>query len=253
MDTHETKIYTAILIAAGVLGIILVYFIITIIRHQRQNFQLHKEKVQAEIFTLENERKRIVADLHDELGPLLSTVKLHINSLETQIPDDHMLIDRAGEHIDNIILRIREISNNLMPQVLIRKGLIEAIQEFVNNIRVNTGLTIQFTYEDNLTLDKQNDIHIYRMIQEIIHNSIKHADASVIALSIKHLNKKIILMAADNGKGFDYHHITKESSGLGLKNIMSRVEILKGELYIDSGSEKGTYFTIELPNPIFDQ
>src|SRR5580692_5652864 len=101
MDTNETKIYTAILIAAAILGIILVFFIITIIRHQRSNLILQKEKIQAEINTLENERKRIASDLHDDLGPLLSAVKLQINNVDLGNREDQEMIEKASMHIDS--------------------------------------------------------------------------------------------------------------------------------------------------------
>src|SRR5262245_19620588 len=134
MDPNETKIYTVILIAGGVLGIILVYFIINIIRQQRRNLSLHNEKIQAEITTLENERKRIASDLHDDLGPLLSAVKLQINSVEVPDGEDQELIEKSSLYIDAILTRIREISNNLMPQVLSRKGLVIALREFIDNL-----------------------------------------------------------------------------------------------------------------------
>jgi len=79
MDPEETKIYIAVLIAAAVIAVILIYFIYTILKQQRKNLTLHKEKIQAEIVTLEHERKRIASDLHDELGPLLSSVRMQIS------------------------------------------------------------------------------------------------------------------------------------------------------------------------------
>ncbi len=142
MHTTETKIYTTILIAAGVLGIILVYFVINIIRQQRKNLIFQKGKIQAEITTLENERRRIASDLHDDLGPLLSAVKLQINSVEVPDEEDRELIERSGMYIDNILSRIREISNNLMPQALSRKGLIIALQEFIDNH--HTGAPLRY-------------------------------------------------------------------------------------------------------------
>src|SRR5688500_12226345 len=111
MDPNETKIYNAILIAAGVLGIILIYFIITIIRNQRRHLKLQQANLLVEITTLENERKRIVADLHDELGPLLSVVKLHVMSLETNEKQNLELIEKANANLDDILDRIRDICN----------------------------------------------------------------------------------------------------------------------------------------------
>src|SRR5438046_3045387 len=130
MDSNETKIYIAVLIAAVIIGIILVYFIISIIHHHRRSMVLYKEKIQVEMTTLEKERKRIASDLHDELGPLLSSVRLQIGCIESKDEDDIMIVSQSSRHIDTILDRLREISNNLMPHVLMRKGLVFAIQEF---------------------------------------------------------------------------------------------------------------------------
>ena len=96
MHTEEASYYTAVTVAAVVLGIIIIYFIITMIRHQRRNMSLYKAKINAEISTLENERKRIVSDLHDELGPLLSAVKLRINQLDIDNNDDKEVVEFAN-------------------------------------------------------------------------------------------------------------------------------------------------------------
>src|ERR1044072_2257014 len=103
MHPQEKELYQSVLIVVGVVGIILLYFIITIIRYQRRSLKLHKEKIQAEIDTLEKERRRIASDLHDELGPLLSAVKLQINSLNTNEPGDQEIIAKSSVHLDNII------------------------------------------------------------------------------------------------------------------------------------------------------
>jgi signal transduction histidine kinase len=247
MDTNETKIYTAVLIAAAVLGIIVFYFIVTIIRNQRKNLVLHQEKMQAEIITLENERARIASDLHDDLGPLLSAVKLHINSVETPDPVDKELIEKTNIHIDTILNRVREISNNLMPQALLRKGLIAALNEYIYGLQAVHPLKITFSYQDNITVEPAMEIHLYRIVLEIIRNAIKHAGAGELKIECRKENKKLIFLVADDGIGYDLVNVTKNSMGLGLKNIASRVEILKGELYIESGSGKGTCYTVEIP------
>lgn len=248
MDPNETKIYTVILIAGGVLGIILVYFIINIIRQQRKNLSLHNEKIQAEITTLENERKRIASDLHDDLGPLLSAVKLQINSVDVADGEDRELIEKSGLYIDAILTRIREISNNLMPQVLSRKGLIIALKEFIDNLTFGHPFDIQFICNDDIKLESSKEIHIYRIILEIIHNAIKHSRASKLMIYIGVQNSnKLIIQVTDNGTGFEYETISKSSIGHGLKNILSRVDILKGELFVDTQPQQGTKYTIEMP------
>src|SRR6478752_9442543 len=106
MDPQEKELYQSILIVVGVVGIILLYFIITIIRYQRRSLRLHKEKIQAEIDTLEKERTRIASDLHDELGPLLSAVKLQINSIDAVNDTDALTIMKSSTHIDSIISKL---------------------------------------------------------------------------------------------------------------------------------------------------
>lgn len=247
MDPHETKIFTAILLAAGILGIIVIYFIITIVRNQRRHLKLQQQTLLVEINALENERKRIVSDLHDELGPLLSVVKFQVSSLETKISEDIELIQKASNNLDNILDRIRGICNHLMPQVLTRKGLVMAIREFITELDTRTSIKMDFSYQ-NVSFPPDTEVHLYRMIQEIVYNAIKHSEAGKMTIDISSKNGKIILIIQDNGKGFESENILKESRGLGLKNILSRVDILKGELYLASGPGKGTTYTIELPN-----
>ena len=173
MDAHETSIFSAVLITSIVLGVVLIYFIITIVRHQRRNLQLYKLKILAEITTLENERARIAADLHDELGPILSAVKFKINSLDITFEDDQVILDKSNKNIDDIIRRMREISNDLLPNTLLRKGLIAALEESIDNLNKTNTLDIIFIHHEIPDYPKEKAINIYRIIQEIIHNTIK--------------------------------------------------------------------------------
>ncbi|RYF97499.1 MAG: sensor histidine kinase [Chitinophagaceae bacterium] len=246
MDSKETKIFTAILIAASVIGVIITYFITTVIRNQRRHLRLQQQFIVTEIATLEKERKRIVSDLHDELGPLLAVVKLQLVSIETNQQENVALINKATGNVDNILQRIRGICNELMPHVLIKKGLIPAIEEFVSDI--NDQSTVELVFRHNgQPVPKNAQIHIYRILQELINNALKHANASLIAISLSNSNGKMIIVVADNGVGFDAEKIDQASTGLGLKNIQSRTEVLKGDIYLDSQPGKGSTFTIEIP------
>jgi signal transduction histidine kinase len=246
MDPHETNIYTAILIAAGVLGIIVVYFIITIIRNQRRHLKMQQANLLVEMTTLENERKRIVSDLHDELGPLLSVVKFQVSSLDTRDEQDIELIEKASRNLDDILQRIREICNHMMPQVLIRKGLLMAIKEFISDLENKTAIKMTFTYEDT-DIPAEAEVHLYRMIQEIVQNAIKHSGANEMNIHVCSKDNRLIITAADNGKGFSRETASQHSNGYGLKNILSRVDILRGEVYLATAPDKGTVYTIEIP------
>jgi signal transduction histidine kinase len=247
MDPNTSKIFSAIFLAAVILGIIVVYFIITIVRNQRRHLKMQQANLLVEITTLENERRRIVSDLHDELGPILSVVKFQVSSLETQHQDDIELIEKANDNLDMILERIRGICNELMPQVLIRKGLITAIQEYVHEVDERSRMKVKFTHQ-RVTIPQKAEIHLYRIIQEIVNNAIKHSGADSLNIDLYVVNEKLIIKIADNGKGFNTEKIKKESTGFGLKNLLSRVDILKGDLYLASEPGKGTIYTIEIPN-----
>ncbi|MEO8583114.1 MAG: ATP-binding protein [Flavitalea sp.] len=252
MDPREAKIFTAILIAAGVLGIILVYFLFTILKSQRRHLALEKASLLVEMTTLENERKRIVADLHDELGPLLAVVKFQVSSLNTIDPRDVTVIEKAGAHLDKILERIREICNHLMPQVLLRKGLVIAIEEFLadQGERANVEISYQFDEPD---IPAQAEVHIYRLMQEIIHNSLKHAEAKKIDVILKQEGKNLLIKVSDDGHGFVMSEMLKSSTGHGLKNIIHRVDILGGQVFLESEPGKGTVYKIEIPNNFHDE
>ncbi len=247
MDTQQKEFYNSLMIVVVVVGIILLFFIITIIRYQRKTMRWNKEKIRAEIDTLENERRRIAADLHDELGPLLSAVKLQINNLDTNNADDKIIIDKSSHYIDNIIGKLREISNNLMPNTLLRKGLKKAMEEFLESSSRLYKMEIKFTCDDNLQLDQQQEINIYRILQEIFHNTIKHAEATCLIIRMTAENNRLIIVTADNGQGFDYSTKSREVSGLGLRNLQSRAEVLGGEVACSSEPGKGTMYTFEIP------
>jgi signal transduction histidine kinase len=247
MDTQETKVYIAALIAAGVLGIILIYFIITMIRQQRKTQRLNLEKIEAEIRTLEKERKRIASDLHDDLGPLLSAIKFKINAVDLINDDDKLLIENASQHIDDTLNRVREISFDLMPNTLIRKGLVQTLEEFIPKMEKLVSLKIHFTHKDINELPTEMTINIYRIVLEIINNTVKHSQANNLVIQLTKPGKKIVLLTSDDGIGFDYEKKKEENPGLGLKNLQSRAEIMHGELLINTQRGKGVKYSIEIP------
>ena len=170
MDAKETTFYTSVLIICAVLGIIITYFIISIIRQHRRSLQLHKQSIYMEITTLEKERARMAADLHDEVGPILSAVKLRLNSLDIHNEADAQEVETTNQQIDQLLKRMREISFDLMPTSLIRKGLPAALNEFIEYCNKSNELNIRFQYEE-VELSQQQAINLYRIIQEIIHNT----------------------------------------------------------------------------------
>lgn len=247
MGSGQNQFFEAIIIIAILIGMILVYFITTIIRYHRRYIRLQKERIFAEITIQENERKRIANDLHDSLGPLLSSVKLNINSIDVHNIQDQAIIDKAGKHLDEIISSLRQISYNLLPNTLQRNGLSEALREFIKDIQSRHNLRIHLYLLKEIGMDKEKEIHIFRMLQEMVHNALKHAHAQNLYIGISEENGKLQVMVKDDGKGFDFEKVKKESPGLGLKSLESRTEILNGHLSVESLPQKGTHYFFNAP------
>ncbi len=247
MDTFQNENIGLLGLTSIILGVILVYFIISLIRHQRRNLKLNQEKVAAEIATLENERRRMAADLHDEIGPTLSGIKLLISSFSAKDEKEEELLTKVNLHINQTIQRMREISNNLMPRVLEKRGIKEAMEMlFEENMRIHP-LQIQFRYQVDQKLQLNQKLHLYRIVQEILHNTIKHSKASILEVNLYNNGKIVIFESKDNGIGFQFHGELRKASGLGLRNLLSRSEILNGNIYMDSSPSKGTKITLNFP------
>jgi signal transduction histidine kinase len=241
------NIYTLIILISALLAAVLIFFIISIIRYHRKFVKFQKERIHAEITIQENERKRIATDLHDSLGPLLSSIKLQINSLDSTSSNDQQIINKAGRHLDEIITNLREISHNLLPNTLQRKGLTEAIKEFSGNNSKRNGTKIDFYQLAPVTIPPEKEIHVFRMMQEIIHNALKHSHAKNLQIGMGKENNEIIILSKDDGVGFDPERIRKTSTGLGLKSIESRIEILNGTFILKSSPGGGTSYFIKIP------
>lgn len=245
MDEKEKSFYTAILIVCAVVGVIITYFIISIIRQQRRAVRLYKQSLLTEITTLESERSRIASDLHDEVGPLLSAVKLRIGSFDVNEEDEEE-IEKTNEQIDKLIKRMREISFDLMPTSLTRKGFAAALNEFIEYCSKSANLKINFRFTD-IKLNQLQAINLYRIVQEVIHNTIKHAEASELVIELRQEQNKIILATRENGKGFNYDEKSNEAKGLGLQNLLRRTEIIGGKMFFESKKGKGTTYIFEVP------
>jgi signal transduction histidine kinase len=247
MDAPQTSIYDAIIITSIIIGIIIIFFIISIIRQQRKILDLNRQNIIAEITALEKERSRIAADLHDEVGPLLSTIRININSFELSDTDDKIQMVKTNKHLDDTLKRIREISFDLMPYSLLRLGIITALKEFVDYLNRNIKIKFIFKGQKDLTLSEEKAIHIYRMVQEMIHNTIKHAKATEVNIVLKTEKKNLILTFSDNGIGFDHEKEAEENTGFGIKSLHRRTELLQGKMYLDSVLGKGTEYSFEIP------
>jgi signal transduction histidine kinase len=196
----------------------------------------------------EAERLRIANDLHDSLGGLLSTVKAHFTTIQKEIEQLEQLniTKKTNDLIDEACIEVRRISHNMMPHALSISGIEGAVTDLgeqLNEQGFQTSVEI-----NNLpkNMEETKKIMIYRLIQEIISNITKHADAKSILIQLIGHNNEVNLIIEDDGKGFNYSEAFKKS-GLGLKSINSRVEFLDGTIDWDSKLNNGTSITINIP------
>lgn len=192
----------------------------------------------------QKERIRIARDLHDGVGQMLSLVKMNLSSMDEGSP----VSDKTMDLVDKTIEEVRNISHNLIPEEL-NFGIIPALSSLAENINssgtIAMGLTISPAMR-NYTFEKQNELSIYRIVQEVVNNMIKHAGASMIHLSIDQIDHTVIIAIKDNGCGLNEGSIDN-SKGIGWKNIMARVHLLDGEINVQSEKLSGTKIEITLP------
>jgi signal transduction histidine kinase len=216
------------------------------VRQQRKVSLWQQARIAAEINTLEAERKRIAGDLHDELGPMLSAIKLQINHLEPEDETENAVLEKSSKQIDGIIQRFREISYDLLPNTLVRKGFIKATHEYISKLKILHPLQIEFTSPD-FSLKPEQEVNLYRVVQEIMQNTIKHARATVLKINIIAKDKSIFLQTKDDGIGFNYSEKSLEAKGVGLLSLQSRAQLLGGQLVVHTQPGNGTTFEIEIP------
>lgn len=241
-------LYSVIVVAALVMIAVVLFFIFSIVIEQKKVLKWQQARIAAEISILENERKRIAGDLHDELGPMLSGVKLQINHLEPVNKEEAAVLEKSCSQIDDIVQRFREISYDLLPNTLVRKGFIKATSEFIGKLKILHPLKIEFISVD-FSLDANREVSLYRMIQEIIQNTLKHAKAQVltIRISVSVKDKVILVHTKDDGIGFNYNEKNQQANGVGLLSLQSRAELLGGQLIVSTQPGSGTSFEIEIP------
>lgn len=201
-------------------------------------------------FGEEKERKRVAQDLHDGMGSLLSTLKLNAESIDLSNKNlgkkEAIAYQNVLEMIDKACSELRNISHNMMPSSMEHFGLEITIESLIEKINLYGGTNFIFQiFNNEEKIDSQIEINIYRIILELVNNIIKHSKAKEASIQIILENKLLILMAEDNGIGFNYTN--QKVSGIGLLNIRSRIEAMNGKLNIDSKESKGTTIIIEIP------
>jgi signal transduction histidine kinase len=260
---QNNDIRLLVIIGIAVMLLLFASFLIAFIFNQRkkwqyqQNMQKLREQqqnqlIEAAVRSEEQERHRIAETLHDEVGAILSSSKLHLLAINTNQLDEKgkKLHEKGNELLDDAIKKVRGISHNLHSSILKEFGLNEAIIHFVNKITQGTIIKATTTLDEQYTTQNpENDISIYRMVQELINNIIKHAQATELIISSEYINNQLQLTIFHNGDGLSqeqFEELRYKKEGLGLKNIQNRIILLHGNIHFETGAE-GNNIRIQVP------
>jgi two-component system, NarL family, sensor kinase len=251
----------------GTLGMLVVIgsLVGLVIFHQRKviKYQLRmqalKEEQQkillaASVHSQEEERQRIAADLHDDAGPLLATARLYLNENLVNLDKSTQLqsIFQVRQILDDTIQLIRNISHSLMPPTLKNFGLESAVNDLFQKISASGSISATSRFHDyKERMKSEKELNIFRVIQELVNNILKHSNASFIHLIQNKQGSKFVIRIHHDGRGLaqaDFERLNRSSTGLGLKNIASRIQVADGRIAFDKDTHQSYYkITIEVP------
>ncbi|MAX82226.1 MAG: hypothetical protein CL843_18870 [Crocinitomicaceae bacterium] len=256
-ETENTFILASIIAIAIILILIATSFYLNRRRKYIQKIateeiqKLEKEKevisLQTMLVAQEEERQRIARDLHDSIGALLSAAKLHIGNIEGEIQKltDLDLLKNTEEIIDHASKEVRRVAHDMMPSVLTKLGLEEGLEDFFDKIRSSQNITVNFIYDElPKRLPSKNEIMLYRMIQEMTNNTLKHAEASEITVVMKVKEDHVSIKYKDDGIGFDTSKFSNNSN-VGLSGLKSRAKFINADFHPSSNPNMGTQYIIE--------
>lgn len=251
MGTSET-VSNLELIIVGMIGMFLlalgvVFFFLVYQRrllrqqkeHQEKEAEYQQKLLRASLLSQEKERSRIGKDLHDGVGAMLSTTKLYLRNIDAKTGEEDFdkLKKKALELLDETMSGIRRVSHDLRPVVLERLGLVEAINNLVEHVNQSGELQITFDHRLKGRFNEEYQLSWYRIIQELVNNTLKHAQASSVLLKLKSNDKEVSLKYCDDGVGMDTSKALK--AGLGIQNIESRLNLMGGSVKVISPESGG--------------
>jgi signal transduction histidine kinase len=206
--------------------------------------------VKAVIEAEENERQRIAKDLHDGVGQMMSAAKMNLSAFESELKwsdeNQQQSFEKIIQLVDESCKEVRSVSHIMMPNALLKKNLAMAIGDFVDKLDKKKLQVHVYTEGLEERLDSNIETVLYRVIQECVTNVIKHAEATNLDISLIRDKDGINGTIEDNGKGFDISDKEK-FEGIGLRNIITRIEYLKGTVDFDSAPHRGTVVGIHVP------
>lgn len=263
MQEQTTQLTVLVVISTIIfllMPFVLIFYIKISIKY-RKNHVLEKtamkqkfdsELLQTRLEVQEQTMQSIATELHDNVGQLLSLTTLTLNSIDlSEAEKARKKVDNSLGFVNNSIKELRELAKILHGEQIVSNGIGNAIEQEINwlnkagvyELKVNNQLvTLNETSSDK-------DLIILRLLQEIINNIIKHAKATIIEIDAKYKNTKLFLTVKENGVGFDMEETRKNKAGMGLNSIYKRVEMISGQIDINSSPNQGTSIFVEIPYP----
>jgi len=248
--------------AISVITIFILIIFLLVYRNFKQKQKLHEQRIiqleaekqlsatEAVLKGEEQERTRLAKDLHDGLGGMLSGIKFSLNTMKENLimtPENVQAFERSIDMLDSSIHEMRRVAHNLMPETLLKFGLDTALKDFCSYINGSGVLKINYQSFglENMKLEESVSVSVYRIIQELVNNILKHANAGFALVQLTLSGETLLIDVEDDGKGFELTLLDKRK-GIGWNNIYSRLEYLNGKLDVQSQPEKGTSIHIEI-------
>jgi len=259
LNIRQKNVLNYILFAAAVMLLLLA---VLLYRNFKQKQKLQQQRIadlemqqqltatEAVLKGEEQERTRLAKDLHDGLGGMLSGIKYSLNTMKGNLimtPENSQAFERSMDMLDSSIKEMRRVAHNMMPEALVKFGLDTALRDFCNDVNQSGALPVSYQSIglEHEVIEQTTAITVYRIVQELINNAMKHAAAKTAVVQVTKSGDQLTITVEDDGAGFDTA-LLKQSGGIGWSNIQNRVEFLKGTLDVRSEKEKGTSVHIEL-------
>jgi signal transduction histidine kinase len=234
----------------GIVVFVLLILLIVFIFYKQAQLKQRNAAMQAIIETEESERRRIAQDLHDSVSQTMSAAKINLTVIGGELPfvseDQRKRFEKAINLVDYGFREVRTISHNMMPWALHKTGLAQVVKQFIENIENNTIAINFYSKGFDAPFDDTIEIILYRVLQESVNNVMKHANASRLDISLIRDEANISLTIEDNGLGFDTAN-PETQGGMGLNNLRSRINFLKGKVELDSQAGRGTLVSVYVP------
>jgi signal transduction histidine kinase len=213
--------------------------------HHKEYKVLQDEKLHAEMNAIKMERLYIANELHNDIVPILASIRFRLGLAEAKNLEE---AEKCNEALSHCIQQIRIVVRDLTPIGFYDKSFQQAIKEFIETGFINSTVKIDFIEYEYVELNGNKNEYVYRILQEIIENALKHSKANKLIIEISKENENLLIRTSDDGVGFDLDEITKTGKrGFGLVGIQNKIDYLKGTIHVNSRKNKGTKYNIRIP------